>query len=208
VIAAQTSRPSLTIVALHAAFLSILPRIETHAAVVFRHVRCPHRLADCVQETISLAWKWFVRLANKGKDARQFPSTLATYAARAVKSGRRVCGQEKAKDVLSPLAQTRRGFTVASLPRESTLSANPLSEALADNTRSPVPEQVHFRIDFPRWLTQLGDRKRRIAEDMALGHRTQDLAEMHKVTAARISQLRGEFHQDWLRYTGEAVAVS
>jgi hypothetical protein len=110
--------------------------------------------------------------------------------------------------VLSPLAQTRRGFAVASLPRQSTLSANPLSEALADNTRSPVPEQVYFRIDFPRWLTQLGDRKRRIAEDMALGHRTQDLAQMHKVTAARISQLRGEFYMDWMYFTGEAVAVS
>jgi hypothetical protein len=207
-IAVQTPRAVAPLDTLHAAFLSILPRIETHAAVVFRHVRCPHRLADCVQETVSLAWKWFVRLAAKGKDARAFPSALATYAARAVKSGRRVCGQEKGKDVLSPLAQTRHSFAVASLPCRSTLSINPFAEALADNTRSPVPEQVHFRIDFPEWLIHLGDRKRRIAEDMALGHRTQDLAGMHKVTAARISQLRGEFHKDWLRYTGEAVAVS
>jgi hypothetical protein len=204
-IAAQTSRPSLTIVALHAAFLTILPRIETHATVVFRHVRCPHRLADCVQETVSLAWKWFVRLANKGKDAREFPSALATYAAKAVKSGRRVCGQEKARDALSPLAQQRRSFAVASLPRRSTLSGNPLSEALADNTRSPVPDQVHFRIDFPEWLVRLGDRKRRIAEDMAMGHRTQDLATMHKITQARISQLRREFHDGWTRFCGDDV---
>jgi hypothetical protein len=204
-IAAQTARPIPTLLALHAAFLSILPRIETHALIVFRHLKCPHRLADCVQETVSLAWKWFVRLAAKGKDARQFPSALATYAAKAVKSGRRVCGQEKGKDVLSPLAQQRRGFAVASLPRRSTLSGNPLSEALTDNTRSPVPEQVHFRIDFPEWLVQLGDRNRRIAEDMALGHRTQDLAGMHKVTAARISQLRGEFHDGWARYCGDDV---
>jgi hypothetical protein len=202
-IAAQTPRPSITIVALHAAFLTILPRIETHALIVFRHLKCPHRLADCVQETVSLAWKWFVRLANKGKDAREFPSALATFAAKAVKSGRRVCGQEKARDVLSPLAQQRRGFAVASLPTRSTLSGNPLSEALTDNTRSPVPEQVHFRIDFPEWLVRLGDRKRRIAEDMAMGHRTQDLAEMHKITSARISQLRGEFHEDWLRFTSQ-----
>jgi hypothetical protein len=202
-IAAQTPRPA----ALHAAFLSILPRIETHAAVVFRHLRCPHRLADCVQETVSLAWKWFVRLAARGKDAREFPSALATFAAKAVKSGRRVCGQEKARDVLSPLAQQRRGFAVASLPRRSTLSGNPLSEALADNTRSPVPEQVHFRIDFPEWLVQLGDRNRRIAEDMALGHRTQDLAQMHKVTQARISQLRREFLDGWLHFTGQQTSA-
>jgi hypothetical protein len=207
VIAAQTPRPAAPPVALHAAFLTILPRIETHAAVVFRHVRCPHRLTDCVQETVSLAWKWFVRLAARGKDAREFPSALATFAAKAVKSGRRVCGQEKAKDVLSPLAQQHRRFAVASLPRRNTLSGNPISEALADNTRSPVPEQVHFRIDFPDWLVQLGERKRRIAEDMAMGHRTQDLAEMHKITSARISQLRREFHDGWLHFTGQQTSA-
>ncbi len=187
-------------------FLSILPRIETHACIVFRHVKCPHRQADFVQETVSLAWKWFVRLANKGKDACQFPSALATYAARAVKCGRRLCGNEKAKDALSPLAQQRHSFTVASLPLHSTLNTNPFSEALADNTRSPVPEQVHFRIDFPAWLAQLGDRNRRIAQDMAMGHRTLELADMHKVTQGRISQLRREFHIDWLLFTGETLA--
>jgi hypothetical protein len=186
-------------------FLSILPRIETHATIVFRHIRCPHRQADCVQETVSLAWKWFVRLANKGKDACQFPSALATYAAQAVKCGRRLCGNEKVKDALSPLAQQRHSFTVASLPLHSTLSTTPFSEALADNTRSPVPEQVHFRIDFPAWLATLGDRNRRIAEDMMLGHRTLELADMHKITQGRISQLRREFYLDWLRFTGEAA---
>ncbi len=188
---------------LHDAFLTILPRIETHAAIVFRHVRCPHRKEDCIQETVSQAWRWFVRLARRGKDARQFPSALATYAARAVKCGRRLCGQEKGKDMLSPLAQQRHSFVVSSLPTHSTLSATPFSEALADNTRSPVPEQVHFRLDFPAWLVGLGDRKRRIAEDMALGHRTLELADMHHVTQGRISQMRREFYLDWLRFTGE-----
>jgi hypothetical protein len=186
-------------------FLSILPRIETHATIVFRHVRCPHRQADCIQETVSLAWKWFVRLANKGKDARDFPSALATYAARAVKCGRRVCGQDKSKDALSPLAQQRHSFTVTSLPLHSTLSANPFSEALADNTRSTVPEQVAFRCDFPAWLLTLGDRNRRIAEDMMLGHRTTELADMHRITQGRVSQLRREFHANWQRFCGDPV---
>ena len=71
-------------------FLSILPRIKTHARIYFRHVKCYHKKADCISETMALAWKWFVRLAEKGKDATQFPSTLASYAARAVRSGRRM----------------------------------------------------------------------------------------------------------------------
>ena len=49
-----------------------------------------------------------------------------------------LCGQEAGKDCLSPTAQARHGFAVGRLPDCETLSSNPLSEALADNTRSPV----------------------------------------------------------------------
>jgi hypothetical protein len=38
---------------------------------------------------------------------------------------------------------------------------------------------------------------------MALDHGTQELAERHKVSSGRISQLRREFHSDWRRFHGE-----
>ena len=44
-------------------------------------------------------------------------------------------------------------FSISKLPDFSTLSDNPLSDALIDNTRSPVPEQVQFRLDFPDLVT-------------------------------------------------------
>src|SRR5215470_16282406 len=137
----------LAVRVLHARFATIVPRIKLHARVFFRYIRCLHTREDCIAETIDLAWQWFKRLAEKGKDARKFPSVLATYAARAVKSGRRLCGQLKAKDVMSERAQQRHGFYVGKLPDFSTESTNPLAEALSDNTVSPVPDQVHFRID-------------------------------------------------------------
>ena len=56
---------------------------------------------------------------------------------------------ERTKDVLSPLAQQRKGFAVCKLPDCSTLDGNPLDEALHDNTKSPPDEQCAFRIDFP-----------------------------------------------------------
>jgi hypothetical protein len=188
---------------LHAGFLSILPRIERHALIYFRAIKCPHKQDDCVAETVAVAWKWFRRLAERGKDARRFPSTLASLAARHVKNGRRLCGQEKSKDPLSPLAQTRHGFVAGKLPDFETLSNNPLQEALQDNTRSPVDEQVCFRLDFPCWLVRLGDRRRRIAQDMALGHRTQDLARSYGLTQGRISQLRREFQRDWALFCAD-----
>src|SRR4051812_10304292 len=95
---------------LHTAFLTILPRIELHGSISFRYVRCQDRRQNLIAEMVALAWAWFVRLAEKGKDGTQFPTALATFAARAVRSGRRLCGQERAKDVLSPFAQQRHGF--------------------------------------------------------------------------------------------------
>jgi hypothetical protein len=195
----------LTRDALHARFLTILPRIELHGQVVFRGVRCPLRKDDHLAEMVALAWQWFVRLAWRGKDATRFPAVLASYAARAVKKGRRLCGQEKGQDVLSPRAQQRRGFAVCPLPQLSTLSGHRLSEALLAHTQSPVPEQVCFRCDFPAWLASLSPRNRQIAQDLALGHQTQHLAQLYGLTEARISQLRREFHRDWRRFTGDST---
>ena len=102
--------------ALHAAFLALLPRIELHARLYFRGLRCPHRRDDAVAETVALTWRWFVRLVERGKDPLTFPTVLAAYAARAVRCGRRLCGQGGGKDVLSPLARQRHGFAVEGLP--------------------------------------------------------------------------------------------
>jgi hypothetical protein len=186
---------------LHARFLSILPRIVTHGRVYFRHLRRADQ-EEAVQETVALCWKWFVRLAGRGKDAARFPSALASYAARAVRGGRRVCGQERGRDALSPLAQRRRGFAVGRLPDVSTLSDNPLSEALADNTQTPPDEQCAFRLDFPAWRGSRAARDRRIIDELMRGERTLDVAGRHGLSPARVSQLRREFHDDWARFCG------
>ena len=104
--------------------------------------------------------------------------------------------------MLSPLAQRLHGFSVGTLPRASTASGNELSEALCENTVTPVPEQVCFRLDFPAWLRGLGERDRRIIHGMMHGDRTKPLAEQFGISEARVSQLRREFHEDWQRFTG------
>ena len=188
---------------LHARFLSILPRIVTHGRVYFRHLRRADQ-EEAVQEMVALSWKWFVRLAGRGKDATRFPSALATYA---VRSGRRACGQEKGRDALSPSAQRRHGFLVSALPEVSALSDNPLSEALADNTRTPPDEQCAFRLDFPAWRLTRAERDRRIIDELMAGERTLDVAGRHGLSPGRVSQLRREFLLDWRRYCDEPPQV-
>jgi hypothetical protein len=168
----------------------------THGRVYFRHLRLPDQ-EEAIQEMVALCWKWFLRLAERGKDATRFPTALATFAARAVRCGRRLAGMDRAKDALSPLAQQRKGFTVSKLPDCSTLDGSPLDEALADNTQSPVVEQVCFRLDFPAWRASRTERDRRLLDDLMLGERTLDVAGRHGLSPGRVSQLRREFHDDW-----------
>jgi hypothetical protein len=189
---AQPGKPSC-----HDQFQAIWPRIEQHARIYFRKVGCPHKKADCIAETVALAWKWFVRLAERGKDATRFPSVLATYAARAVRSGRRVCGQQKAKDAMNDQTQQRHGFSVGKLPDFSTESTNPLAEALADNTQTPPPDAAAFRIDFPSWLAGYSKRDRAIIKEMAQGERTKKLAARYRLSQGRISQMRRECQEAW-----------
>jgi hypothetical protein len=185
----------------HARFLAALPRIEQHARIFFRGVCCPHRKADLIAEVRSLCWKWWRRLVKRGKDPATFVSTLATFAAKAVKSGRRLCGQLKPKDVLSERAQAQKSFVVGKLPDYSTLTDNPLAEALHGNTRTPPPDAAAFRCDFPAWQRTRTHRDRRIINRMMQGDRTQELSRSFGISPARVSQMRREFHDDWERFT-------
>jgi hypothetical protein len=184
-------------------FERAVPRIWLHAVIVFRAVACPHRREDYIAEAIALSWKWWLRLRKRGKNPRAFVSAIATFAARAARSGRRLCGKERSKDALSPLAQQRHDFAVRSLPSVSTLDSTPFSEALADNMRTPPDEQAAFRLDFPAWLQTYDERRQRIIEAMATGERTQDLAAQFQISPGRISQLRREFQVGWLLFIGE-----
>ena len=202
--------------ALHTAFVALVPRIERHGRIYFRHVRCPHKKADAIQEMTALGWRWFLRLHQRGKDPSEFPTGFTTLLARAVNSGRRLVGMAHSKDALNPAAQRRHHFAVEVLPSSLGVSherrtASPhgqelqdaYEERLRDNSTTPVPEQVQFRIDFPAWLDTLTGRERRIVRAMANNEGTLDLSRQFELSPSRISQLRREFHDDWRRFCGE-----
>jgi hypothetical protein len=196
------------LVHLQTTFLTqVLPRIEQHGRVYFRHIKCPHQKEELLAEMRGLVWKWFITLVRRGKNVLAFVSALANYAARAVNSGRRVCGHERKKDVLSPVAQRLHGFAVGKLPDFSTLDGSPLEEALIDNTQTPPDEQAAFRIDFPAWRLTHSDRDRRLIDTLMLGGRTKEVSRLFGLSPGRISQKRRQFLEDWRRFCGEPEVV-
>lgn len=190
----------------HRPFLEMLPTIRRYARGAFGSLD-PESREDAVEEVIANAAVAFVRLVQLGKAKQAFPTVLAHYAIAQVREGRRVGGRLRVVEVLSRYAQRRKGFLVERLDRLDTETDEWL-EAVVEDHRTPVPDQVAFLIDFPGWLARLSRRNRRIAEALAVGNSTSHVARRFKLSAGRISQLRGELYQSWQDYHGDPTAAA
>lgn len=202
--------------ALHKEFETLLPRITTYLRCCFRFIRCEATRNDFVAESIGLCWKWFIRTKAQGKQPAEFVVALVRYAARAVRAGRRVCGQEKGKDAMSRTAKIQHRIVVLrfarGLPAERILEQIPdindmvvYEEHVTGNAVTPVPDQVAFRIDWPMFLETLTPRDRSIAALLALGHQATDAAREFKLSLPRISQVRKDWQRRWREFHMESV---
>ena len=104
---------------------------------------------------------------------------------------------------MSPYCQKHKGVVVQRLDVFDE-EENAWKEAVVEDTRNaPVSDIVAFRVDFADWLKSLRRRDRRIAESLALGNRTGDVAQRFNVTAGRVSQLRRELAESWRAFVGD-----
>ena len=185
-------------------FLKVLPAVKEHAAVSFRRLS-PEAKAEATAEAVASACVSYAKLARQKKLARVYPSSIATFAVKAVNGNRHVGGHQSCRDVMSPLTQKRRGFTVGSLtawcPPEG-----PWQEVVVDSRRVSPADRAAFKLDFAQWLSQWPLRHRRIINSLAAGHRTMAVALRFGVSPARVSQLRREFERSWQQFQGMALA--
>src|SRR5260370_36453174 len=105
--------------------------------------KCGDAGKEVMCEMVALWWQSFRRLAHRGKDGSHFPTLLARYAARHVRAGRRLCGQE-ARGILSPAGRQRHGLAVRTLPDDKTLFhktglGETLPHVLSDKSRTAPP---------------------------------------------------------------------
>ena len=182
-------------------FIAMLPDIEKYVAIAFRRLRGDHR-DEAVQEALVSCCLACARLVQNGQSDRVFPTVLAKFAVAQVRVGRQVATRMNVRDVCSPYAQKRKGIRVERLHRFDP-QMNEWRESILEDHRTPVFDQVQFRIDFPAWLSQLSRRDRKLAEWLALGNATGQTARKFRISAGRVSQLRQEFYDSWREFLGE-----
>lgn len=206
-IASQQKCASASIPAWHSDFLAMLPAIRRYAGAAFYRLP-PEAREEAVQEVTANALVAYVRLVELKKTDVAHPSVLAKYAIAQVCEGRRVGGRLRIREVLSQYAQRRKRFLVERLDHFDRDEGAWL-EAVVEDRRTPVADQVAFRVDFPAWLAIRSRRDRRIAETLALGHSTTEVAKRFHVTASRISQKRRELEASWEEFhSGPARLVT
>jgi len=178
-----------------AAFESLVPRLRTHARARFRHLR-PVDREEAVADVLAYGFASYLRLKERGKDPTAFPAVFAHFVARAVANGRGVVRRLSTRDLLG----RPRGERVTIRKLDDPMPGGGWWRDLALDRRVRVDEQAAFNIDFPAWLATLPAVKRHVAELLARGHGTDEVARGTGVSAGRVSQLRRELADSWFDF--------
>jgi hypothetical protein len=184
--------------AIEAHFLAALPRIQRHAKIQFSYLKGDAK-DDAIAKVVGLAWKYYAAEIAKGKNPDEYISSIAKFAVKHVRAGRDVTGIEPAKDVLSKRAQREKRFTVEAFPEfvEHSHEESEAADALKNWRETPPDEAAAFHHDFPMLLDNLPPKTSAVCEDAAMGDTTTELAEKHKLSMGRISQIRTEARKKW-----------
>jgi hypothetical protein len=180
----------------------MVPIIERQVRFAFRNLGAD-ACEEAVAEAVANAFVAYARLVELGKEDLAYPTVLARYAVAQIRAGRRVGSGQKRNDVLAGIGGRSEGIVMESLYRFDTKS-NRWVEATIEDRRTPVPDQAAFRCDFPAWLATHSPRDRQIAESLSMGHSPSEVAQQFRISRARISQLRREFHDSWQEFHGDA----
>ena len=179
----------------HAAFETHIDSIVRLAGYHFRQLG-PEAREEAIQNTLALAWKFFLRLADQGKaDQENVVSQMIGFAIKHTKMGRSIVGtdRKRPKDVIDYARRRMRGVSI-----------EPTDLNCHIGKSASVPDAAAFRIDTPTFLATLSERDRGIALDLASGLGTSEVARSWSVSPAAISQFRTRFKKWYEQFHGEA----
>ena len=191
---------AMSLVAAQEKFTASLKAVEDAARFAFRRRRRQDR-EEALAEARAAAWSAWHGLIRKGKDPVEVGVTgIANNAVRNVRQGRRIgnrtCGRG-AMDVQHPRVRRALGLRVVAFAELAGPQVGSWRDWLAeDNSISPA-DQAIFHLDYQTWLAGLPEKKRWVAELLALGHEGFVVARLIGIAQSRVSQLRGELAENW-----------
>jgi hypothetical protein len=170
-------------------FLTILPEIQTKLRYAFRQFDI-ERQDELVAEAVVHCLRSFVNFHERGLEKSATACTLSKFAAMQVKSGRPAAGQMNRWEPLSRYAEATNRTKI------KRVSTSWIDEAIEDK-RASVVDLVIAKMDFRAWIETLDQRMVAIAQDLAFGYSTSEVGKKHRLSPARISQLRRELQSSW-----------
>ena len=181
----------------------MLPSITRIARQRFDNLDAEAR-EEAVAEVVAVAFVLYAALVREGREAAAFPTVLAMYGVRRVRSGRRAAASQNVRDVSSAACQITKGVTVERFDQYDSSEGQWVEMLIEDKTAGPA-EIAASRVDMRDWMDTLPNRDRRIAETLSIGETTGNAARKFQVSASRISQLRRELKDSWERFVDEAA---
>ena len=178
-------------------FIAMLPEIQQKLRLAFCRLDLEAR-EDAIEEGVVHSLLAYVRLHEQGRAEVATASSLAWYSSRQVKRGRPAGGRMNGKEPLARYGQISNGIEV------EPLTSNWI-DAMVEDKRATVADQVAAKMDVSAWFATLTKRMKEIAKDLAFGFSTSEVAKKYGVTAGRISQLRRTLEESWVAFQQEAA---
>jgi hypothetical protein len=186
----------------HAAFEAMLPAIRAQARFAFRKMG-PEAKADAIEEVLANCCCAYARLVERRKAHVANPSALTRYAVCQFREGRRVGNRLNVCDVSSEYCRRRKRISLERLDKLDRKTGT-WNQVLVEDRHAGPAETAAARIDVGAWFRRMRAKERRIAQALAVGERTKDVAKKFDLSQGRISQLRAQFHESWRDFQGEA----
>jgi hypothetical protein len=161
-------------------FAAMLPEIEQKLRLAFCRLD-PEAREDAIEEGVVHSLLAYVRFHEQSREEVATPSSLAWYSSRQVKRGRPAGGRMNGKEPLSRYAQIGNGIQIERQPSD-------WIDAIVQDRRAPVADQVAAKIDVGAWFATLTKRMKEIAKDLAFSCSTSEVAKKYGVTPGRVSQ--------------------
>ena len=192
-------------------FIAHLPAVDNAARYAFRRRRRQDR-EEALAEARAAAWSAWHGLIRKGKDPVEVGVTgIANNAIRNIRQGRRIgnrtCGRG-AMDIQHPRVHRALGLRVVSFAELAGPHVGSWRDWLAEDNRVTPADQAIFHLDYQTWLAGLPEKKRWVAELLALGHEGFVVARLIGIAQSRVSQLRGELAGSWEAFQAGATPVA